>query len=48
MILWNPRWKNGLGLTGGEEHEQVFSYLHLFAYVVEHMAKNSNKAINIF
>ncbi|XP_045023333.1 uncharacterized protein LOC116936194 [Daphnia magna] len=39
QVLWNPRWTKGLGLTGGEEHEQVFSKLYLYAYVLKHMSK---------
>nr|CAH0102906.1 unnamed protein product [Daphnia galeata] len=39
QILWNPHWKTGAGLTGGEEHEQVFSKFHLYAYVTKHMTK---------
>ncbi|KAK4028639.1 hypothetical protein OUZ56_021643 [Daphnia magna] len=38
QVLWNPRWTKGLGLTGGEEHEQVFSKLYLYAYVLKHRA----------
>ncbi|KAK4017586.1 hypothetical protein OUZ56_033200 [Daphnia magna] len=41
VILWNPRWTTGMGLTGGEEHEQVFSKLYLYAYVLKHMAKHN-------
>ncbi|XP_045032706.1 uncharacterized protein LOC123474557 [Daphnia magna] len=41
QILWNPRWTTGMGLTGGEEHEQVFSKLYLYAYVLKHMAKHN-------
>jgi hypothetical protein len=44
QILWNPRWTTGIGLTGGEEHEHVFSKLYLYAYVLKHMAKHSNRA----
>ncbi|KAK4028155.1 hypothetical protein OUZ56_017415 [Daphnia magna] len=40
-ILWNPRWTTGMGLTGGEEHEQVFSKLYLYAYVLKHMTKHN-------
>ena len=36
-----------MGLTGGEEHEQVFSKLHLYAYITKHMTKIS-KILNIY
>ncbi|EFX73497.1 hypothetical protein DAPPUDRAFT_253071 [Daphnia pulex] len=35
LVLWNPRWTKGLGLTGGEEHEQVFSKLYRYTYVLK-------------
>nr|CAH0100204.1 unnamed protein product [Daphnia galeata] len=41
-ILWNPHWTTEIGLTGEEEHEQVFSKLYLYAYVLKHMAKDTN------
>jgi hypothetical protein len=44
QILWNPHWTTEIGLTGEEEHEQVFSKLYLYAYVLKHMAKDSNRA----
>ena len=34
QILWNPHWTTEIGLTGEEEHEQVFSKLYLYAYVL--------------
>ena len=44
QVLWNPRWTKGLGLTGGEEHEQVFSELYRYAYVLKHMSTISKIA----
>jgi hypothetical protein len=46
-VLWNPRWTKRLGLTGGDKHEQFFSKLYLYAYVLKNTSKISKRDLTI-